>query len=76
MKDKAMRHRRTREVGKVAHTIATTRTGTGIFHRKRRDRRRAIIRCWNKAVEQVNEAEKINKESGVKYPDFYIKFID
>jgi hypothetical protein len=33
-----------------------------------------LLRCWNKAVEQVEEAAKINRESGVKYPDSYINF--
>jgi hypothetical protein len=35
-----------------------------------------LLRCWNGAVEQVNEAIKINKESGVKNPDLYINFFD
>jgi hypothetical protein len=33
-----------------------------------------LLRCWNHTVEQVNEAIKINKESGVRYPDMYNAF--
>jgi hypothetical protein len=35
-----------------------------------------LLRCWNKAVEQVIDAQKINRESGVKHPDLYINFFD
>jgi hypothetical protein len=35
-----------------------------------------LLRCWNKAVEQVNAAIKINKESGVRYPDLYVSYYD
>jgi hypothetical protein len=35
-----------------------------------------LLRCWNKAVEQVNEAVRINKESGVRYPDMYVAYYD
>jgi hypothetical protein len=35
-----------------------------------------LLRCWNKTVEQVNEAIRINKESGVRYPDMYVSFYD
>jgi hypothetical protein len=35
-----------------------------------------LLRCWNGAVEQVSEAIRINKESGVRYPDIYISFYD
>jgi hypothetical protein len=35
-----------------------------------------LLRCWNKAVEQINQAIAINKESGVKYPGMYVSFFD
>src|SRR5215207_4913737 len=35
-----------------------------------------LLRCWNKAVERVNEAIKINKESGVRYPEMYVSYYD
>jgi hypothetical protein len=35
-----------------------------------------LLRCWNGAVSQVQDAQRINKESGVKYPDYYINFFD
>ena len=35
-----------------------------------------LLRCWDGAVQQVNDAIQINKDSGVKYPDWYIGFFD
>jgi hypothetical protein len=35
-----------------------------------------LLRCWNKAVEQVNAAIKINKESSIRYPDMYVSYYD
>jgi len=35
-----------------------------------------LLRCWNGAIEQVNEAIKINKESGVRYPEMYVSYYD
>jgi hypothetical protein len=35
-----------------------------------------LLRCWNGAVQQVNEAVKINQESGAKHLERFIAFFD
>jgi hypothetical protein len=35
-----------------------------------------LLRCWNGVTDQVNETITINKNSGVRYPDMYIRFYD
>jgi hypothetical protein len=35
-----------------------------------------LLRCWNKTLEPVYETIKINKESGVKYPERFVNYLD
>lgn len=35
-----------------------------------------LLRCWNKAVEQINATIEINKESGARHPERFIVFFD
>jgi hypothetical protein len=35
-----------------------------------------LLRCWNKTIEPVYETIKINKESGVKYPEMFVNYFN
>jgi hypothetical protein len=35
-----------------------------------------LLRCWNETCKPVNEAIRLNKESGAKYPELYVHYFN